>query len=237
MSAIEQCGTNCACDLSYDPVTFSNGHTYINQCLATFAGASGCGGLCACDDSRRDRIGRIRSDGRLPRRGVRGAETRRVDRRLRLGDRGLRRVDRRSRRLRQQQREEQRQRRAHEEHSRDDDDAGLRHGTRHRSPNPPRETLSCSSPRGPTSGRPDAALYARLHHLVKREPLGALADGGGRVDQPGAVGVGEPDRVVLVDVAESGRARRAVERRRGVVRVVRAHEVDRRAVGRVRQPP
>jgi hypothetical protein len=50
MAAIEQCGTNCACDLSYDPVTCSNGHTYINQCLATCAGASGCGGLCACDD-------------------------------------------------------------------------------------------------------------------------------------------------------------------------------------------
>ena len=56
------------------------------------------------------------------------------------------------------------------------------------------------------------------------------ADGGARIDQARAVRVGEADRVRLVDVAKAGRARSAAQRRSRVRRVVRAHEIDGRAV-------
>jgi hypothetical protein len=49
--ALGTCGTVCACQPSIDPVACSDGNTYINQCVADCAGATGCGRVCPCQPS------------------------------------------------------------------------------------------------------------------------------------------------------------------------------------------
>lgn len=43
------CDNVCACQPSIDPVTCSDGNSYLNQCIADCAGATDCTRACACD--------------------------------------------------------------------------------------------------------------------------------------------------------------------------------------------
>jgi hypothetical protein len=85
-----------------------------------------------------------------------------------------------------------------------------------------------------------SGLYAPLDQASNEKRRSFLvlgAYGGARIDQAGAVRVGEGDRLGLRHVAVTGVSRGAVEGRRRAGWIVRAHEVRQVVPGASFQPP